>query len=394
VPEADFSRIPAREEEETETDSLELMDFPEAEEAPARRREGLPPAYRMRHPRHYVEQLMGDAPIQTVKQIAIGDVHGHAAADRDLSALADSIRQFGILQPLIVTRAGSGEGFRVIAGGNRLDAARLAGLPTVPCLVIETDAEQFDGLRQQASRRAVRAAPAAPAPAPAPHAGAEDSAPMLRVAFREISSLLACLTTLVPLATDEEHGGFRGSILRDLMMVEADRATTIASAAALLTRAAADEAGDEPLDCRDVLLRISEKVGVAARLKGVHLEWPSELPSAQLRGHFHSLVTAWSGLMYVCLAEARPGDRLVVNFEITRVRPAVIFQVTLHRQPDSFPSGSAPDQADGGFERESRSAAVLIGAAERCARQHGGRFGQEQQDDRLGAVFVIPVPVD
>ena len=98
--------------------------------------------------------------------------------------------------------------------------------------------------------------------------------------------------------------------------------------------------------------------------------------------------------MYVCLAEARPGDRLVVGVDVTKVRPAVIFQVTLHRHPDSIASAPPADEADDGMERDSRTAAVLIAAAERCARQHGGRFGQEQQDDRVGAVFVIPGPVD
>ncbi len=50
-----------------------------------------------------------------------------------LQELADSIKQFGILQPLVVTP--EGEKFMIIAGERRFRAATLAGLPDVPALV-------------------------------------------------------------------------------------------------------------------------------------------------------------------------------------------------------------------------------------------------------------------
>jgi ParB family chromosome partitioning protein len=55
-----------------------------------------------------------------------------------LHELADSIREHGILQPLIVTRDAGG-GVRLIAGERRLQAARLAGLTTVPVVFRETE---------------------------------------------------------------------------------------------------------------------------------------------------------------------------------------------------------------------------------------------------------------
>lgn len=51
-----------------------------------------------------------------------------------LRELADSIREHGILQPLVVTRDPQG-GYRLIAGERRLQAARLAGLKTVPVVM-------------------------------------------------------------------------------------------------------------------------------------------------------------------------------------------------------------------------------------------------------------------
>ena len=55
-----------------------------------------------------------------------------------LEDLAESIRQHGILQPLIVRRLQSGY-YQIIAGERRWRAARLAGLREVPAIVIEAD---------------------------------------------------------------------------------------------------------------------------------------------------------------------------------------------------------------------------------------------------------------
>lgn len=59
-----------------------------------------------------------------------------------LRELADSIREHGIIQPLIVTRDTEG-GYRLIAGERRLQAARLAGLETVPVVVREAADEEL-----------------------------------------------------------------------------------------------------------------------------------------------------------------------------------------------------------------------------------------------------------
>jgi ParB family chromosome partitioning protein len=57
--------------------------------------------------------------------------------EESILALADSIRRHGILEPLIVRR--SGEGYELISGERRLRAARLLGLPSVPCLLRGAD---------------------------------------------------------------------------------------------------------------------------------------------------------------------------------------------------------------------------------------------------------------
>ena len=57
-----------------------------------------------------------------------------------LEELAQSIRQHGILQPLTVRRVGIT--YELIAGERRLRAAQLAGLPEIPCIIMQMDAQE------------------------------------------------------------------------------------------------------------------------------------------------------------------------------------------------------------------------------------------------------------
>ena len=57
-----------------------------------------------------------------------------------LDELVQSIREHGIVQPLIVRRAGA-DAFELVAGERRLRAAKEAGLATVPAIVREYDDE-------------------------------------------------------------------------------------------------------------------------------------------------------------------------------------------------------------------------------------------------------------
>jgi ParB family transcriptional regulator, chromosome partitioning protein len=57
--------------------------------------------------------------------------------EEEIDALAASIREVGILQPIVVRR--SGERFELVAGERRLRAAKVAGLATVPVVLRDTD---------------------------------------------------------------------------------------------------------------------------------------------------------------------------------------------------------------------------------------------------------------
>lgn len=61
-------------------------------------------------------------------------------AEQELQELADSIKSYGILQPLLVSQEGNN--YILIAGERRLRAAKLAGLMEVPCVLGEYDDKQ------------------------------------------------------------------------------------------------------------------------------------------------------------------------------------------------------------------------------------------------------------
>ena len=58
--------------------------------------------------------------------------------DEALAELAESIRQYGLIQPITVRRLDGGY-YQIIAGERRWRASRLAGLTEVPVRVIEAD---------------------------------------------------------------------------------------------------------------------------------------------------------------------------------------------------------------------------------------------------------------
>lgn len=57
--------------------------------------------------------------------------------DNTLDELAESIKEFGVLQPIIVRKSGDEEKYEIIAGERRCRATKKNGLETIPALIIE-----------------------------------------------------------------------------------------------------------------------------------------------------------------------------------------------------------------------------------------------------------------
>lgn len=88
-----------------------------------------------------------DLPQTGGQEIALGDIDPNPDQPRrtfteeSIAQLAQSIRDQGVLQPILVTPTSDGR-YRLVAGERRWRAARQAGLDTVPCIVRDLDEVQ------------------------------------------------------------------------------------------------------------------------------------------------------------------------------------------------------------------------------------------------------------
>lgn len=77
-----------------------------------------------------------------LRDIELDEIHPNPSQPRkrfdetSLAALADSIRERGVLQPIIV-QPRPGDGFELIAGERRWRASQIAGVPRIPALVAQ-----------------------------------------------------------------------------------------------------------------------------------------------------------------------------------------------------------------------------------------------------------------
>jgi ParB family chromosome partitioning protein len=91
-----------------------------------------------------LELLVGGPGEPELAHLPVETIHANPRQPRkrfdheSTSALADSIRSQGLVQPVVVRPRAAG-GFELIAGERRWRAAREAGIPTVPALVRDAD---------------------------------------------------------------------------------------------------------------------------------------------------------------------------------------------------------------------------------------------------------------
>ena len=112
----------------------------------SRKNVGLPPRRRMRHDRHYVDELVtprsGDGFGVVVRVTQISSNRDQPRTNLgDLKDLVGSISRHGVLEPLLVRRRSDG-GYELISGERRFHAAMMAGLDEVPCVELELEDQE------------------------------------------------------------------------------------------------------------------------------------------------------------------------------------------------------------------------------------------------------------
>ena len=94
-----------------------------------------------------VDSLLPEVDMMTSgggQESAIGDIDPNpdqprrAFSEESIAQLAQSIREQGLLQPILVVPMNGGR-YRIVAGERRWRAARMAGLDRVPCIIREMD---------------------------------------------------------------------------------------------------------------------------------------------------------------------------------------------------------------------------------------------------------------
>jgi len=107
------------------------------------KRTGLPPTVRMRHDYHYVESITALTGAAIGKMIPLERIRPNPNQPRkelgNLQELTHSIREKGVLEPLLVRFDSADDMYTIISGERRYHAAKSAGLIEVPC--IEKDAD-------------------------------------------------------------------------------------------------------------------------------------------------------------------------------------------------------------------------------------------------------------
>jgi ParB family chromosome partitioning protein len=97
----------------------------------------------MRHDAHYVEELAQHRPTPVGRLIALEKLDPNPEQPRveigDLTELTSSIREKGVLEPLLVKPSRLSGRWMIIAGERRWRAAREAGLREVPCIEMDVD---------------------------------------------------------------------------------------------------------------------------------------------------------------------------------------------------------------------------------------------------------------
>jgi len=104
---------------------------------------GLPTTLKMRHDRHYVEELSSFRGASIGRMIPVDRLEPNPQQPRtdfgDLDELIASIREKGVLEPLLVRPSQVGGRYMIISGERRYRAAIEAGLREVPCIEMDVD---------------------------------------------------------------------------------------------------------------------------------------------------------------------------------------------------------------------------------------------------------------
>ena len=283
-------------------------------EMPPPGREGLPAGYRMRAEAHYVDDLAERSVGPVIRMLSTHAIQAdHAIGRTELDPLIRSIAAHGILQPLLVR--GDGPPYTTIAGRNRLEAARLAGLTTVPCVILPVEGTQADALAQADNLRCgVTAATEA-------DSRAADAADGFRQSLRRHMSTIQ---TAMTLAAGED--GVTRQVGFDLAQTHSYRAAWMVDAQQLVERAPIR--GSSPVPVSSAIDQVRKSLAPEFRLAGVslHVTFADGVASDSVDEHV--IGVGLTGAIVALLPVVDLGDRPVIQIRAARLQSSTTIEAS------------------------------------------------------------------
>jgi hypothetical protein len=314
-------------------------------------REGLPRNYRMRADAHYVDQLDKPQSGPVVRLIAVRQIDaGEPPDEAALSGLTQSIAAHGMLQPLLVRRAGGR--FHLIAGRKRLAAAVAGGASEVPCIVHEVSET---AARALAEAESVRTTPEEPVETRSDYPAAV------------LAALPHDLARIGSLADVLELSGnlFQHRAAADFLKAEAWRASCLAGAAAILSTPARP---GRIVTVSRVIDRMRTGFEPEVRLAKLHLELGATPDAADLQCD-EQLAAVVSGLIFTTVAwlQQCESPRIVVRADAPS--PLNLRVQIVQRQA---PPPSRPRELDEAASSQDMTPGLALASARAFAAAHGG----------------------
>ncbi len=281
-------------------------------------RDGLPAQYTMKHDAHYVDELFSAKHVRQVIQVPVKDIAAQLEDGLDVTSLAASLSELGVLQPLLVRRnAGR---YEVIAGTKRLAAAKAAGLAEVPCLLYDADDQQAQRIKQATNVHGDRAVESTNE-----RILMKAVFPLLGQSLHTIQASLQSLQSL-PSKTDGTNTQ-RERIAGDLIRAEAQKAARLAWSATLINFTPRLSPAD--FDAADVLEQVLRACREERHLAGVKLDKRIQ-GRCKLKADRRLVFLALRGAMDAILPMARSRQPSTLAVSLARHEPSgsVVLQLS------------------------------------------------------------------
>ena len=276
----------------------------------------------------------------------------------NVDPLADSMAEFGVLQPLLVRRTGGR--YELVAGARRLAAAKSAGFTEVPCMLYDVGDDQAQ--RMRAATNLGRGDTDA----------ASDNTAVLRAVFPILGQSLQTIRSSLQLLR-ESTAGNRDRVANDLIRTEAQRAIRLAWAATLISFA--PNLNPTEFDADDVLEEVLDACAEERALAGLKLQKRIQ-PRCEVKADRMLFIAAVRGAVDTILPLARSRQAATLAVSLARHHPShsVVLQIS---QDALRPADSVWNRwfdlrwrdRPGGF-----ASGVGLLAAKRVIELHGGRL--------------------